>query len=67
MNSNDALQVLIKISDALLFDESEFPEAIRQLVEHFRREPELAVWVKSMSLFGNLATETEIDCATVIN
>lgn len=57
-NSNDALQVLIKISDAMLFDESEFPEAIRKLVEHFRREPESAVRVKTLSLFGDLATET---------
>ncbi|KAL9696900.1 hypothetical protein quinque_000341 [Culex quinquefasciatus] len=66
-NSNDALQVLIKISDAMLFDESEFPEAIRKLVEHFRREPESAVRVKTLSLFGDLAAETGIDCGVLID
>lgn len=66
-NSNDALQVLIKISEAMLFDESEFPEAIRLLVEHFRREPESAVRVKVLALFGDLATDTGIDCPQLID
>lgn len=66
-NSNDALQVLIKISEAMLFDETEFPEAVRKLVEHFRREPESAVRVKVLSLFGDLATETGIDCPQLID
>ncbi|XP_055541345.1 integrator complex subunit 4 [Wyeomyia smithii] len=66
-NSNDALQVLIKISDSMQFDESEFPEALRKLVEHFRRETESAVRVKILSLFGDLANETNIECPPLID
>ncbi|XP_055641997.1 integrator complex subunit 4 [Toxorhynchites rutilus septentrionalis] len=66
-NSNDALQILIKISDAMQFDETEFPEAIRKLVEHFQREQESAVRVKILSLFGDLATETGIDGPQLID
>ncbi|XP_055614496.1 integrator complex subunit 4-like, partial [Uranotaenia lowii] len=66
-NSNDALQILIKISDAMQFDESEFPEAVRKLVEHFQREPESAVRVKILALFGDLAAETGIDCPGLID
>ncbi|XP_058451995.1 integrator complex subunit 4 [Malaya genurostris] len=67
VNSNDALQVLIKISDSMQFDESEFPEAIKKLVEHFRRESESAVRVKILSLFGDLACETGIECPPLID
>ncbi|XP_058825412.1 integrator complex subunit 4 isoform X2 [Topomyia yanbarensis] len=67
VNSNDALQVLIKISDSMQFDESEFPEAVKKLVEHFRREPESAVRVKILSLFGDLACETGIECPPLID
>lgn len=60
-SSNEALQILLKITDSMHFDESEFPDALRKLVEHFQREPESAVRVKILSLFADLATETNID------
>ncbi|XP_053670022.1 integrator complex subunit 4 [Anopheles nili] len=66
-SSNEALQVLLKITDSIHFDESEFPEAIRKLVEHFQREPESAVRVKILSLFADLATETSIDAQQLID
>ncbi|EAA01205.5 AGAP001286-PA [Anopheles gambiae str. PEST] len=66
-SSNDALQILLKITDSMHFDESEFPDAIRKLVEHFQREPESAVRVKILSLFADLATETGIDGQQLID
>uniref|UniRef100_A0A1B0D7Z6 Integrator complex subunit 4 n=1 Tax=Phlebotomus papatasi TaxID=29031 RepID=A0A1B0D7Z6_PHLPP len=60
-SSNDALQILIKISDALQFEEPEMTEAVRKLSEHYKREQESAVRVKILALFGDFAAETCYD------
>lgn len=59
--SNEALQVLLRISDSLQFQEDDFLDIIKKLVEHFKREKESAVRVKILSLFGDIGCETGAD------
>jgi integrator complex subunit 4 len=66
-SSNESLQILIKISDCNQFDESEFPEAIKKLSEFFRNDKESAVRAKVLSLFSELAAETNIECTMLID
>ena len=65
--SNEALQVLMRISDLLLYDDPELAEGVKKLTEHFRKEPESAVRVKILSLFGDFAAETSIDGIILID
>ncbi|GAB0097982.1 Integrator complex subunit 4 [Sergentomyia squamirostris] len=60
---NDALQLLIKISDSLQYEEAEMETVVRKLCEHFKKEQESAVKVKILSLFGDFAAETSYDGA----
>uniref|UniRef100_A0A7G3B2J9 Integrator complex subunit 4 n=1 Tax=Lutzomyia longipalpis TaxID=7200 RepID=A0A7G3B2J9_LUTLO len=66
-SSNEALQLLIKISDALQFDEPEMGEAVRKLCEHFKKEQESAVRVKILALLGDFAADTSYDGALLAN
>lgn len=60
--SNDALQILIQISDNLINNTGEdLYESIRKLCEHFKREKESAVRVKVLSLFGDFAVDSSVD------
>ncbi|XP_034232413.1 integrator complex subunit 4 isoform X1 [Thrips palmi] len=59
--SNDALQVLLRISDSLQFQEDDFLDIIKKLQEHFRREKESAVRVKILSLFVDIGSEAGAD------
>lgn len=57
-NSNEALQLLIQISDALQYNDEDLPEAIQKICEHFRRETQSAVRVKILALLSEFATES---------
>lgn len=65
--SNEALKILIQISDALQFNEEDNTESIRQICEHFRKETESsAVRVKVLSLLGEFCLESCVtDCASI--
>lgn len=57
-NSNDALQILIHISDALQYTDEDISESLPKLSEHFRREQQSAVRVKVLALLSECITET---------
>lgn len=57
-NSNEALQLLIQISDVLQYNDEDLPEAIQKICEHFRREHQSAVRVKILALLSEFATES---------
>lgn len=57
-NSNDALQILIHISDALQYTDEDISESLPKLSEHFRREQQSAVRVKILALLSECITET---------
>lgn len=58
-SSNDALQLLIQISDSLQYTDEDISESVAKLSEHYRRETQSAVRVKILSLFSEwCATST---------
>lgn len=57
-NSNEALQLLIQISDVLQYNDEDLPEAIQKICDHFRREQQSAVRVKILALLSEFATES---------
>ena len=58
-NSNEALQILIHISDALQYtNEEDMQESMQKISEHFRREQESAVRVKILALFSEFSQES---------
>lgn len=56
-SSDEALQLLLRISDCLQFQESDVDEAIKKLSEHFQSEEEAAVRVKILWLFCDIGLE----------
>lgn len=65
-NSNDALQLLIQISDVLQYNDEDLPDAIQKICEHFRREQQSAVRVKILALLSEFATESCIVDGSVL-
>ncbi|KAJ9583048.1 hypothetical protein L9F63_022613 [Diploptera punctata] len=64
--SNDALQVLLRISDSLKFQEEDLADVIKKLAEHFQQENESAVRAKILSLFGDIGSESGADVPGII-
>ncbi|XP_041974332.1 integrator complex subunit 4 [Aricia agestis] len=56
-SSDEALQLLLRISDCLQFQESDVEEAIKKLSEHFRSEEDSVVRVKILWLFCDIGLE----------
>ncbi|XP_049887123.1 integrator complex subunit 4 isoform X2 [Pectinophora gossypiella] len=56
-SSDEALQLLLRISDCLQFQESDVEEAIKKLSEHFQSEEEAVVRVKILWLFCDIGLE----------
>ncbi|CAK1600107.1 unnamed protein product [Parnassius mnemosyne] len=56
-SSEEALQLLLRISDCLQFQESDVEEAIKKLSEHFRSEEESVVRVKILWLYCDIGLE----------
>ncbi|KAJ8734961.1 hypothetical protein PYW08_014211 [Mythimna loreyi] len=56
-SSDEALQLLLRISDCLQFQESDVEEAIKKLSEHFQSEQEAVVRVKILWLFCDIGLE----------
>ncbi|XP_046969823.1 integrator complex subunit 4 [Vanessa cardui] len=56
-SSDEALQLLLRISDCLQFQESDVEEAIKKLSEHFQSEEESVVRVKILWLFCDIGLE----------
>ncbi|KPJ13770.1 hypothetical protein RR48_10954 [Papilio machaon] len=56
-SSEEALQLLLRISDCLQFQESDVEEAIKKLSEHFQSEEESVVRVKILWLFCDIGLE----------
>lgn len=54
-NSNDALQILIEMSDTQEYEEGDIFDAVKILSIHFRIEKESAVRVKILFLFSDFA------------
>lgn len=59
-SSNDALQVLIQISDSIstFIDEDTLMDSIRKLSDHYKRENESAVRVKVLALISEFANDS---------
>ncbi|CAG4963601.1 unnamed protein product [Parnassius apollo] len=56
-SSEEALQLLLRISDCLQFQESDVEEAIKKLSEHFQSEEESVVRVKILWLYCDIGLE----------
>ncbi|KAL4705259.1 hypothetical protein ACJJTC_010278, partial [Scirpophaga incertulas] len=56
-SSDEALQLLLRISDCLQFQESDVEEAIKKLSEHFQSEQDSVVRVKILWLFCDIGLE----------
>ncbi|VVC88671.1 unnamed protein product, partial [Leptidea sinapis] len=56
-SSDEALQLLLRISDCLQFQESDVEEAIKKLSEHFQSEEESVVRVKILWLYCDIGLE----------
>ncbi|XP_014245422.1 integrator complex subunit 4 [Cimex lectularius] len=54
--SNDALQLLFRISDSLQFKKEDLLGIIKKLAKHFRQQNESAVRVKILSLYANIGS-----------
>lgn len=61
--SNEALQLLLRVSETTSIQCSDIPEAMKKLCEHLRIEKESAVRAKIVSLFADLG---ELDGADVL-
>ncbi|GLH06977.1 Integrator complex subunit 4 [Gryllus bimaculatus] len=66
-SSNDALQILLRISDSMKFQEEELTDAIRKLSDHFQQESESAVRAKILCLFGDMGREASVDLQVIID
>ncbi|KAF2888356.1 hypothetical protein ILUMI_17817 [Ignelater luminosus] len=66
-SSNEALHTLLRLSDALEFEPSDIPEAIKKLSDHFKSEPESAVRVKILSLLSDVGNESKSDIVSIID
>ncbi|XP_049803533.1 integrator complex subunit 4 [Schistocerca nitens] len=64
--SNDALQILLRISDSQKFQEKDLPDTIKKLAEHFQREQESVVRAKVLSLLGDIGKESGADVQVII-
>ncbi|PNF19739.1 hypothetical protein B7P43_G14759 [Cryptotermes secundus] len=64
--SNDALQVLLRISDSLKFQEEDLADVVKKLAEHFQQENESVVRAKILSLFGDIGKEPGADIQSII-
>ncbi|KAJ8873576.1 hypothetical protein PR048_024394 [Dryococelus australis] len=56
-SSNEALQILIRMSDSLRFQEEDLGSVVKKLCEHFQQEGEAAVRTKILSLLGSISQE----------
>lgn len=56
-SSDEASQLLLRVSDCLQFQESDVEEAIKKLSEHFQSEEESVVRVKILWLFCDIGLE----------
>lgn len=54
-SSNEALQLLVRVSETLHFHDTEVEEAVRKLHDHFLIEEESAVRVKILALMVDIA------------
>lgn len=64
-SSNEALQLLLRVTDSLQIDESDIPDILLKLREHFLKENESAVRVKIISLIGDIGSEA-ISCMKIL-
>lgn len=62
-SSNEALQLLLRVSETTSIQQPDIPEAINKLSAHLAVEKESAVRVKILSLFGDIG---KLDGANVI-
>lgn len=67
VNSSEALQILLRISDNFDVEPGDIPDFIKKLSEHFRNESESAVRVKILSLLSDLGHEPNADVALIID
>ncbi|XP_063238670.1 integrator complex subunit 4 isoform X4 [Bacillus rossius redtenbacheri] len=56
-SSNEALQILIRMSDSLRFQEDDMASVVKKLCEHFHQESEAAVRTKMLALLGSISQE----------
>ncbi|KAI8430118.1 hypothetical protein MSG28_000527 [Choristoneura fumiferana] len=56
-SSEEALQLLLRVSDCLQFQESDVEEAVKKLSEHFQSEEDSVVKVKILWLFCDIGLE----------
>lgn len=66
-SSNEALKILLQVSDGFELESSEMPEAVKKLSEHFKIESESAVRVKILSLLSDIGHENNADPVSIID
>lgn len=67
LSSNDALKILLQVSDSFELDSADIPEAVKKLSEHFKNESESAVRVKILSLLSDIGHESNADPVSIID
>lgn len=66
-NSNEALKVLLMLSDNLDLESSEIAEALQKLLDHYKKERESAVRVKVLSIICEIGQERAADVISIID
>lgn len=64
--SNDALQILLLLSDNLDLETAEIPEALKKLFEHYKKEAESTVRVKILAVICEIGQERNADLTLII-
>lgn len=65
--SNEALQILIRISDNIKYDESDLSECIKKLIEYYKNETESACRVKVFSLFAEFCNNRTCNATYLVD
>ncbi|XP_045472488.1 integrator complex subunit 4 [Harmonia axyridis] len=65
--SNEALSILLRISDNISFEAADFPDILKRLSDYFKNEKESAVRVKILSLLGEIGEYLHADKFLIID
>lgn len=65
-NGNEAIQILLQLSDNLDLESADLQEALKILFEHYKRETESAVRVKILSIICEIGDRHNSDIAPII-
>lgn len=66
-SSNEALKLLLRISDKYELDTGDISEAVKKLSDHFKNEAESAVRVKILMMLCEIGCENPAESASIID